>query len=148
MCDKKSRTKLSLEDKMALFAYKEEHPDASFATITEIFTEKLNKKIDRTNIRLDDQEAVTEPVREPEDEVVLELVDPGESGVIVATPSVNQVTSTRKRKQPAITDFFAKKNQLKLNLCSPTDFYWQLPLNRGKICIILVDTPYKQQYSL
>ena len=29
-----------------------------------------------------------------------------------------------------------RKNQLKLNVCSQTDFYWQLPLNRGKICII------------
>ena len=48
-------------------------------------------------------------MREPEDEVVLELVDSGESGVIVAGPSVNQSTSTRKSKQPAITDFFAKK---------------------------------------
>ena len=47
--------------------------------------------------------------REPEDEVVLELVDSGESGVIVAPPSVNKATSTSKRKQPAITDFFAKK---------------------------------------
>ena len=93
MCDKKSRTKLSVEDKMAMFAYKEEHPDASFATIA------------IENMRLDGRE----DVREPEDEVVLELVDSGESGVIVATPSVNQVTSTRKRKQPAITDFFAKK---------------------------------------
>ena len=60
-------------------------------------------------MRLDGREDVTEPVREPEDEVVLELVDSGESGVIVAAPSVNQATSTRKRKQPAITDFFAKK---------------------------------------
>ena len=50
MCDKKSRTKLSLEDKMAMFAYKEEHPDASFTTIANIFTEKLNKKIDRTMV--------------------------------------------------------------------------------------------------
>ena len=48
MGDKKSRTKLSLEDKMAMFAYKREHTDASFATIAEIFTEKLNKKIHRT----------------------------------------------------------------------------------------------------
>ena len=48
MCDKKSRTKLSVEDKMAMFAYKEEHPDASFTKIAEIFTEKLNKKIHRT----------------------------------------------------------------------------------------------------
>ena len=48
MCDKKSRTKLSVEDKMAMFAYKEEHPDASFTTIAEIFTENLKKKIDRT----------------------------------------------------------------------------------------------------
>ena len=48
MCDKKSRTKLSVEDKMAMFAYKEEHPNASFTKIAEIFTEKLNKKINRT----------------------------------------------------------------------------------------------------
>ena len=41
MSDKKSRTKLSIEDKMAMFTYKEEHPDASFASIAEIFTEKL-----------------------------------------------------------------------------------------------------------
>ena len=82
MADKKSRTKLSVEDKMAMFAYKEEHPNASFTKIAEIFTEKLNK---------------------------IELVAPGESGFIVAGPSVNQATSTRKSKQPAITDFFAKK---------------------------------------
>ena len=44
MCDKQSRTKLSVEDKMAMFAYKEEHPNASFTKIAEIFTEKLNKK--------------------------------------------------------------------------------------------------------
>ena len=48
MADKKSRTKLSVEDKMAMFAYKEEHPNASFTKIAEIFTEKLNKKIHRT----------------------------------------------------------------------------------------------------
>ena len=49
MSDKRSRTKLSVEDKMAMFAYKDEHPDASFATIANTFTEKLNKKIDRTS---------------------------------------------------------------------------------------------------
>ena len=48
MADKKSRTKLSVEDKMAMFAYKEEHPNASFTKIAEIFTEKLNKKIHKT----------------------------------------------------------------------------------------------------
>ena len=48
MADKKSRTKLSVEDKMAMFAYKEEHPNTSFTKIAEIFTEKLNKKIHRT----------------------------------------------------------------------------------------------------
>ena len=48
MGDKKSRTKLSVEDKMGMFAYKEEHPNASFTKIAEIFTEKLNKKIHKT----------------------------------------------------------------------------------------------------
>ena len=47
MGDKKSRTKLSVEDKMAMFAYKEEHPNTSFSKLAEIFTEKLNKKIHR-----------------------------------------------------------------------------------------------------
>ena len=68
MSDKRSRTKLSVEDKMAMFAYKDEHPDASFATIANTFTEKLNKKI-----------------------------------------GLKYATSTRKRKQPAITDFLAKQ---------------------------------------
>ena len=57
-------------------------------------------------MRLDGREDVTEPVREPEDEVVLELVDSGESGVIVAANC-------------------KEKNQLNLNVCSLTDFYWQ-----------------------
>ena len=48
MCDRKSRTKLSVEDKMAMFAYKEEHPNTSFSKLAEIFTEKLNKKIHKS----------------------------------------------------------------------------------------------------
>ena len=33
---------------MAMFAYKEEHPDATFTNIAKIFTEKLNKKIHKS----------------------------------------------------------------------------------------------------
>ena len=66
--------------------------------------------------------------REPEDEVVLELVDSGKSRVIVAPPFAIQATRTTKRKQPAITDFFSKKkNQLKLNVCSLTVFIGHHP---------------------
>ena len=36
---------------MAMFAYKEEHPDVTFASIAEIFTEQLNKKIHRTMVQ-------------------------------------------------------------------------------------------------
>ena len=63
MADKKSRTKLSLEDKMAMFAYKEEHPDASFTTIANTFTKKLNKKIGvkyATSTRKSTQPAITD----------------------------------------------------------------------------------------
>ena len=49
-------------------------------------------------MRLDGREDVTEPVREPEDEVVLELVDSGESGVIVA-PIIRQSSHKYKKKK-------------------------------------------------
>ena len=93
MADKKSRTKLSVEDKMAMFAYKEEHPNASFTKIAEIFTEKLNKKIHKS-MALKNYNKIKKRKEE---------------GLEFNAPSVNQATSTRKSKQPAITDFFAKK---------------------------------------
>ena len=52
------------------------------------------------------------PVREPEaddDLIILEEVNSGESGVMVAAPSQTEVEKSKKRKQPAITDFFLKK---------------------------------------
>ena len=57
MCDKKSRTKLSVEEKWRCSPIKK------------------NTSMRHLQHR-----------REPEDEVVLELVDSGESGVIVAAP--------------------------------------------------------------
>ena len=54
------------------------------------------------------------PVREPEaddDLIILEEVNSGESGVMVAAPSQTEVKKTKKRKQPAITDFFLKKHK-------------------------------------
>ena len=50
---------------------------------------------------------------EPEaddDLIVLEEINSGESGVMVATPTQTEVQNTKKRKQPAITDFFSKKH--------------------------------------
>ena len=54
------------------------------------------------------------PVTEPEaddDLIILEEVNSGESGVMVAAPSQTEVKKTKKRKQPAITDFFLKKHK-------------------------------------
>ena len=61
---------------------------------------------------------------------------------------IRQSSHKYKKKKTTSDNWFLckEKNQLKLNVCSPTDFYWQLPLNRGKICIILVDSPYKQHF--
>ena len=63
------------------------------------------------NILADDDLA---PVREPEaddDLIILEEVNSGESGVMVAAPSQTEVTKTKKRRQPVITDFLLKKHK-------------------------------------
>ena len=41
----------------------------------------------------------------------LEAINSGESGVMVAAPSKTEAQKTKKRKQPAITDFFLKKHK-------------------------------------
>ena len=78
------------------------------------------------NLKLNDDDDDLEPVREPEadvdlapvrepeaddDLIILEEVNSGESGVMVAAPSQTEVKQTKKRKQPAITDFFLKKHK-------------------------------------
>ena len=93
------------------------------------------------NLRFNDEETEPEPLSESDDEpIILEPIDSGESGVIMAQPLVNVApstaimaslsligapsssaitassseneasTSSRKRKQSSITDFFAKKS--------------------------------------
>ena len=55
------------------------------------------------------------PYREPEaddDLIILEQVNSGESGVMVAVPTQTEV---KKRKQPVITDFLLKKTKIKIN---------------------------------
>ena len=62
----------------------------------------------------DTDDTVLEPVKEPEaddDLIVLEEINSGESGVMVATPTQIEVQNTKKRKQPAITDLFFKKHK-------------------------------------
>ena len=76
------------------------------------------------NIKLYDDDDELEPVREPEavddlapvrepeaddDLIILEEVNSGESGVMVAVPTQTEVKKTKKRKQPVITDFLLKK---------------------------------------
>ena len=54
------------------------------------------------------------PVREPEandDLIILEEVNSGESGVMVAASTQTEVTKTKKRRQPVITDFLLKKHK-------------------------------------
>ena len=78
------------------------------------------------NLKLNDDDDDLEPVREPEadvdlapvrepeaddDLIILEEVNSGESGVMVAAPSQTEVEKTKKRKQPAITVFFLKKHK-------------------------------------
>ena len=45
MGDEKPRLLLTIEEKLSIFNYKESHPEKSFATIANIFTEQWNKKI-------------------------------------------------------------------------------------------------------
>ena len=47
MGDEKTRLVLTIEEKLSIFNYKESHPEKSFATIANIFTEQWNKKIGR-----------------------------------------------------------------------------------------------------
>ena len=78
------------------------------------------------NLKLNDDDDDLEPVREPEadvdlapvrepeaddDLIILEEVNSGESGVMVAAPSQTELRKTKKRNQPAITDFFLKKHK-------------------------------------
>ena len=57
----------------------------------------------------DDNEPVAE-MEDVDDPVVLEVVDSGTTGVILATPPQNEARNTKKRKQHTITDFFVKKH--------------------------------------
>ena len=62
------------------------------------------------NMRLDTDDT-DEPLTEPEDAddpSNVEVIESGDSGIILAHPPQTEVRS-KKRKQPAITDFFAKK---------------------------------------
>ena len=46
--DKKTRNCLTLQEKILIYAYKEDHPQASYETIASYFTELWNKKIDKS----------------------------------------------------------------------------------------------------
>ena len=50
MSEKKTRNMLSLGDKLAMFNFKLEHPESSFATIANIFSERFGKKINKTMV--------------------------------------------------------------------------------------------------
>ena len=54
-----------------------------------------------------DNEPLTEP-EDADDPSNVEVIESGDSGIILAHPPQTEVRS-KKRKQPAITDFFAKK---------------------------------------
>ena len=80
-----------------------------------IFFEKI---ADLELVREPDADDNLAPVREAEaddDLIILEEVNSGESGVMVAAPTRTEVQNTKKRKQPAITDFFLKKHKKKHN---------------------------------
>ena len=57
------------------------------------------------NMKLYDDDDDLAPVREPEaddDLIILEEVNSGESGAMVAVPTQTEVKKTKKRKQPRI----------------------------------------------
>ena len=69
---------------------------------------KISIAIENMHLDDDDSEPVTE-VEDIDEPVVLELVNSGETGAILATPTQNEAGNSKKRKQPTITQFFVKK---------------------------------------
>ena len=50
MSDEQTRNNLSMEDKVSKYSYKIEHPEASFMAIRKIFSEKLEKPIEKSMV--------------------------------------------------------------------------------------------------
>ena len=48
MSEKKQRTKLTVEQKLAIYNYKMEHPEVSFSVIGHLFSEKFNRYLSKT----------------------------------------------------------------------------------------------------
>ena len=61
-------------------------------------------------MRLDTLENDDVPEQEPADEVIiLEEINTGETGAVVAIPTQDRPQNEKKREQPPITNFFVKK---------------------------------------
>ena len=110
MAEKKTRVHGMVKEKLELYQYKQDHPTVRVSAYL-IFA-------DLEIVREPDADDNLAPVRKAEvdDElIILEEVNSGESGVMVAAPTRTEVQNTKKRKQPAITDFFFKNTNKKHN---------------------------------
>ena len=108
MAEKKTRVHGMVKEKLEL--YKQDHPTVRVSAYF-IFA-------DLELVREPESDDNLAPVRKAEvdDElIILEEVNSGESGVMVAAPTRTEVQNTKKRKQPAITDFFFKNTNKKHN---------------------------------
>ena len=106
MAEKKTRVHGTVKEKLELYQYKQDHPTVRVSAYL-IFA-------DLELVREPDADDNLAPVRKAEvddDLIILEEVNSGESGVMVAAPTRTEVQNTKKRKQPAITDFFFKKHK-------------------------------------
>ena len=99
MADKKTRTLVSLEEKLAIYQFKE----IFILKVLDFPFELLKWKIALT-MKLSQLWH-----RKRADElIVFEEVVSGDIEVTIAIPSEIKVRNVKKRKQPAITDYFAK----------------------------------------
>ena len=95
MAEKQKRCHSTIRDKVELFEYRQKHPtipfselDSGFYCYFKIFWPMMIWR-----------------------RIILEEVSSGERGVMVAAPSQTEVTKTKKRRQPVITDFLLKKHK-------------------------------------
>ena len=113
MAEKKRE--FTVKEKLELYQYKQNHPTVRVSAylinfsyrFTDNFPWAYNLKIpSKSQPEADDNLAPIRKAEVDDDLIILEEVNSGESGVMVAAPTRTEVQNTKKRKQPAITDFF------------------------------------------
>ena len=112
MAEKKTRVHGMVKEKLELYQYKQDHPTvrgSAYLIFSYRFTDNFPWAYNLNSVRK--QRAWVREAEVDDDLIILEEVNSGESGVMVAAPTRTEVQNTKKRKQPAITDFFRKKHK-------------------------------------